>query len=477
MMTRTLAGLAALAWLLGLAAAQQPENVSRGSKNLLRLASAPLEWTPPQEGRDYRRLKTEAGTTFYFKEDHLVPMVSVFCRVGAGALFEAGRTRHAAKVTARMLRECGSSSMTPESLESALDYYAGSLDITCGFDWVDITASIPSRHLDTLVKILGGLLASPAFSEEKLAYTVKRMQAEEGARSDDPFHVARKTFFRLLYPGHPYGSLYDYDGLEKVALPDVQKFHADMYGPANLRVAVSGDCREKAFLDLWERYYLHPPANRPLTVPAPPPPKCVPGVYLVPRNVNQSSIYFGSLLPEGVRAEIPLLNLMNHMTGGGDFASRFTQQVRDKEGLAYRVDSLLDLNVLSYPAYIARCRTKTSSTERAVDALRWILDLFREGRFTENEFLAGKSALRTGLVRQFTSEQELLKMYLTMDLLGRPPSFVADYPAQVQAITPEQLAKISEKCFDPARLVYVVVGQADALEKGLKKFGPVKIVQ
>ncbi len=477
MMPRTAACLAALALLTGLAAAQQPDNVSRGSKNLLRLASAPLEWTPPQEGRDYRRVKTEAGTTFYFQEDHLVPMVSVFCRVGAGALFETGRARHVAKVTARLLRECGSPAMPPEALEATLDSCAGHLDITCGLDWVDIEASIPSRHLEALVKILGGLLAGPAFSEERLAYTVKRMLAEEGARSDDPFHVARKTFFRLLYPGHPYGSLYDYDGLEKVALADVQKFHADLYGPANLRVAVSGDCREKAFLDLWERHYGRPPAGRPVAVPAPPPPKCVPGVYLVTRNINQSSIYFGSLLPAGVRDDVPLLNLLNHVTGGGDFASRFTQQVRDKEGLAYRVDSLLDLNVLSYPAYIARCRTKTSSTERAVDALLWILGLFREERFTEGEFLAGKSALRTGLVRQFTSQQEVLKTYLTMDLLGRPPSFVADYPARVQAITPEQLAQMAGKCFDPARLVFVVVGQSGDLEKGLKKFGPVKIVE
>ncbi|MBP7865260.1 MAG: insulinase family protein [Acidobacteria bacterium] len=452
--------------------AEMPENVSKGSKVLLKLASAPLDWKIPVEGVNYRKVTSASGLKFYLKPDDTVPMVTVHCRVGAGAVFETDRTPHTAKVTARMVRECGSAGMTTETMEATLDFYAGQFEMECGPDWVTIDGSIPSRHLESLIKILAGVLSSPGFSEERLKFVLKRMQAEDAAASDDPFYVCRKKFYNLLYPKHPYGYIFALDGIEKVTLEDVKKFYTDWYCPANIAIAVTGDFKEKDFLALWDQYYQGAPPNRELIIPRPPRPSPVPGVYLVQRNVNQSSIYFGVLLPEEVRPEIPLLNLVNHVTGGGDFASRFTQQVRDREGLAYRVDSLLNTDFLGNFAYVARCRTKTESTERAIDAMLWILDIFRQGKFTDGEFQAGKSALRTSVARKFTSVMELLKVFMTLDLLGRPYAFIDEYPAKVMAITPEQLKEMAVKCFDVSRMVYVVVGDVKEMDK-LKKLGPV----
>jgi len=159
--------------------------------------------------------------------------------------------------------------------------------------------------------------------------------------------------------------------------------------------------------------------------------------------------------------------------GGSSFASRFTQQVRDREGLAYRVDSIFDTDVLGRPAFIARCRTKTDTTVRALDAMLWIIGLFRDGKIGETEFEAGVSGLKNGFVKRFATVEDVLANFLMLTILNRPRSYLEEYQSHAGAITRLQLQETARKYLNPDRMTFVVVGNVREIEDGLKKFGTI----
>lgn len=175
----------------------------------------------------------------------------------------------------------------------------------------------------------------------------------------------------------------------------------------------------------------------------------------------------------GISPDLLPIQLLNHMVGGSSFASKFTQQVRDKEGLAYRVDSLFDTETLGRCAFIARCRTRPETTVRALDAMLWILDGFREGRITEPDFQSGRSGLRTGFVKRFGSARDVLGVFALADLLGLPGNFFETYQNRVQAITQAELQAAARHYLDPAHMTFVLVGNVRPLEDQLRKFGPI----
>lgn len=449
---------------------------SVGARTIERLASTPLEWHLPREGRDYRKRVLPSGVTVYLWPDHTIPLVSVYGVLRAGALFEPVDHPQLAKITAAMVRESGTGEVRPDALNSMLDFASAELHLTTGPDLVEIEGSVPTRHLETLLKAMGGLLSRPAFSPERLRYVVQRTILSEATAAEDPFYLCRRTFYEIVYAGHPYARLYSAEGADKVSLEDVRDFFRRHYFPANLTLVITGDFQTDNLLSAWERFYRDPPANGKLETPPVPSPEYHPGVYLVQRNINQSSIYFGRQEVAADTPEVLRIQLLNHMLGGSSFASRFTQEIRDKEGLAYRVDSIFETDRLGRGAFIARCRTKTRSTIRALDAMLWIISLFRDGRIPHQEFLVGRDGLRNGFVKRFDTLQNILRNELMLELLGRPPGFLADYRSGVAAITPEELQSIARKTLDPARMTYVVVGNVAAMADQFRKYGQVHLV-
>lgn len=449
------------------------ENVSRGAKTISRLASVPLSWKLPVEGKDYDIRRLPSGLTFYLKSDTTIPLIHLQCYVRAGSFYEQGGQPQVARVVARMLRECGSGAMTAEKMDSMLDYYAGDLRVECGPDLLLVDGMIPSKHTQTLVQMVAGMLSQPAFNKEKLDYVLRRIQLEESAEAEDPFYLCGRMFNQLVYAEHPYGYLQSADGVERVTLDAVTKFFQEYYFPANVFVVVTGDFKEKSLLAWWEEEYKPSSPNRELKLPPPAEPRPRPGVFLLQKPINQSSIYFGLQAAPAGTPDVYLIQLLNHMVGGSSFASRFTQQVRDREGLAYRVDSLFETDVLGPATFIARCRTKTESTVRALDAMLWILGMFRDGQIPDSEFQAGRAGLKNGFVKRFTTLEDVLYNFLMLEILGRPRAYLETYQDKVQSITADQLRQAAVKYFDPARMTFVIVGDTRSAEQEYKKFGQI----
>ena len=213
-------------------------------------------------------------------------------------------------------------------------------------------------------------------------------------------------------------------------------------------------------------------------------PEVKPGVYMVAKeDVNQSRIQIGHM---GVKRDNPdqyALLVMNDILGGGGFTSRIVRRVRSDEGLAYSAGSNFVRPVLYPGTFQAFFQTKHATaafgTRLIVDEIERIRSEKCDAEVVDN----AKASFIGNLVNPFSSRNSIVNTFADDDYTGRPDDYWQKYTKNMEAVTPEAVLEVAKKYLHPDKLVYLVVGDPEAVEAGSDKhterysdFGPVTIL-
>src|SRR4029078_11546373 len=116
-------------------------------------------------------------------------------------------------------------------------------------------------------------------------------------------------------------------------------FHKRVFAKDNLRVVVVGDIDTARLGKLLDDGFGALPAKSPLSKIADTEGRARDGLRIIDMNVPQSVARFG--LPAMGRSDkdFMLAFVLNTVLGGSAFTSRLYQEVREKRGLAYGVDT------------------------------------------------------------------------------------------------------------------------------------------
>ena len=273
--------------------AQEPER-----PNIEELEFAELEFVPP-EALQYT---LEPGVDVFFLEDHTLPLVSVYARFRGGPRHFSRDELGAATAVPILLRSGGTTELPPDSVDKLLEFYAAETTFGGGGGTSFSSVNMLTRHLGDVLAIWGDLLKNPAFDPAPVE--VWRGQELEDVRrkQDTPGRLAISKFNRLLFGDHPVGWELGAEDLEPEDLTAeaLKSIHRRIYCLDNLTLGVTGDVtweemrpKLEAGLADWS------PCSAPLSEPSPSNTVVEPGVYLVPRELEQSTVVIGR--PSGVR--------------------------------------------------------------------------------------------------------------------------------------------------------------------------------
>ena len=220
-------------------------------------------------------------------------------------------------------------------------------------------------------------------------------------------------------------------------------------------------------------------ARRNVTVPAyaPPAPPTGSRVYFYDMpNASQSVLVFG--YPSLTRADPDYYpaTVANYILGGGGFASRLTQQMREGAGYTYGVRS-----GFSGGADIGHFQL--SSAVRAnvtLEAATMARDIMRDygSTFTAADLEVTRSALSKSRARAFETAGAKLGVLQAIGDFGLPADYLDREARVIEGLTVEQVQALAARHFRTDGMIYVVVGdaatQAERLE-GLG-YGPVVMI-
>jgi zinc protease len=414
-----------------------------------------------------QEVKSPGGISAWLVESHSVPLIAMrFAFDGGGSVQDPVAKEGLANFMASMLDE-GAGDLPAKAFQERIEDLAMRMGFEDGRDAFYGSFETLTEYRDEAVKLLALALAKPRFDEDAVERMRKAHLAGLAYAARDPQRVASDQWMALAFAGHPYGQ--PMNGTPKTVAEinraDLAGFHRRVFAKDALRVVVVGDIDAATLGPLLDTVFGGLPDKATLSP--------VPEAYIkapeklrvIDMNVPQSVVRFG--VPAMARSDKDFMPafVLNSILGGNAFTSRLYQEVREKRGLAYGVDtSLVPMRYSSI--FFGGVATKNEAVAQALDVIRTELKRIAAEGPTEKELADTKSYLTGSFALRFDTNSNIANQLLWIMVEGLGYSYIDTRNAQVEAVTIEDVRRAAKRLFDEEDLLVTVVGRPKGVGPG-----------
>ncbi|MFV0294974.1 MAG: M16 family metallopeptidase, partial [Hyphomicrobiaceae bacterium] len=185
-------------------------------------------------------------------------------------------------------------------------------------------------------------------------------------------------------------------------------------------------------------------------------------IEVVEMDVPQSVVQFGMAGLARKDPDFLAGFVMNHILGGGGFASRLTEQVREKRGLAYSVYSYLQ-PLQDAALFVGGVATKNEAVKESIDVIKAELQRMADQGPTEKELEAAKSYLTGSFALRFDSNAKIASQLLGIMVEDMGIDYVDKRNALVEAVTLDDVKRAAKRILKVDDLLITVVGKPQGL--------------
>lgn len=429
---------------------------------MIALAGALALGAAPAQAVDVIVGESPAGIPFWLVEEHAIPIVSLQIEVPGGARLDPAERPGASRLMSYLFDE-GAGEMDAAAFNAEKDRLAARYGFSVDHDSFTVSAQMLSEELEESIRLLAVAISDPRLDAE----AVERMRAllisgllEE---AQDPNEVAWKAWAEAVFPDHPYGI--DPGGTpESVAaltIDDLRAAHGRLLQRAGVRIGIVGDITEAEAGRMLDILFADVPEGAPREferMEAVPPP----GVEVVELDVPQSVAIFGQTGLYWDDEDFITAYVMNHIIGGGGFASRLMEEVREKRGLAYGVYSYLSPRD-SAALLMGGVQTANERVAESLDIIRAEFARLAADGVTEEELDKAQRYLTGAYPLRFDTNAKIARILVGLQSQGLGPDYINERNSLIEAVTVEDIRRVAAGLLDPDAFFTVVVGRPEGL--------------
>ena len=387
--------------------------------------------------------------------------VAVFLAIEAGQWFEPRNRPGLARLVAQtMLR--GTKARSARQWADSLDGLGAAARLDIGAHAATFSAQSLAGDLGPLLSLMAEAITQPAFAQPEVELVRQQTiaQFEEDARNTRA--VAERIWRELVYPeGHPFRSraIGDIEIVRAASADDLRALHARAIRPRGAVLVIGGgvDARQalddaRAAFGSWrgdrdgERREI---ANIALAA-------TLRRAEIVP-DKTQSDVIVGW---PGLARNDPRFvaaRVTNMVFAADTFASRAGHVVRDELGLAYYVFSTIGSSRGQSP-WTVRMGVNPTNVDRAIavalEELRKIVD----GKIAADDVALAQDKLVGELDVARESPAGVAALVLEGELFDLGADHLERYPAQLRAVTRDEVVEIARLFLPPDRSAVAIAG-------------------
>lgn len=433
-----------------------------GGGAALAIAVLSLVPAPAHATVEVERVVSDTGIEAWLAEDHTLPILSVqFSFRGGSALDPDGRQGLAHMVSG--LLDEGAADMDSFAFQSELQDLAISLSFDAGRDAFSGSLRTITENRETAFSLLEAALTQPRFDAEPVERI--RSQILTGLRFDekDPNSIAGQRWFEEAFPDHPYRKRPEGtpDSVQAITPQDLKDFVATRFTRDRLVIGVAGDISAEELKPVLDAVFGDLPAESALPDVPDVEPAFTGGTIMVDMDIPQTVAVFGHGGIARDDDDFYAAYVLNYILGGGGFASRLMEEVREERGLAYSVYSYL------YPLDHAALMIGGVATERgrfdtSLEVIREEWRKMAEAGPTRGELADAKTYLTGAFPLRFSSTGAIASILVAMQMDALPIDHLETRNAKVEAVTMDDVQRVAKRLLKPENLLVVAVGKSAA---------------
>jgi zinc protease len=405
------------------------------------------------------RVTSPGGIEAWLVESHANPLIAMrFAFRGGASQDPQGKDGLAYFITAMMDEGAGPlDAIAFQEREQAL---AMRMDFDAGRDVMLGSLQTLSANKDEVFDLLRLALTEPRFDQD--ATERVRAQILAGLKFDenDPETVASLAWDRLAFQDHPYGRPIKgtMASIAAISPGDLRGYADRIFARDKLVISVVGDIDAETLGRVLDHVFGGLPAHSALSPVADANPPFGPTREIIEMDVPQSVVQFGHRGIARKDDDFMPAYVLNYVLGGGGFASRLMEEVREKRGLAYSVYS----NLYPYQhgsVFIGNVATKNEAVGQSIEVIESELKRIAEQGPTEEELANAKSYLTGSYALRFESSSGIANQLLWIQIEDLGIDYVGRRNALVEAVTLADIRRVAKRLIEADRLITTIVGK------------------
>ncbi len=400
---------------------------------------------------EYKLLR---GPEVMVKESRALPLISIGVFFPGGRLFEGPSNNG---ITELMLRTSakGALKMSRAPILSMFERNGSRIETRAEADFFGYVLTGLKAGFEKNLDALFEAIQQPQFEELQIEKEKLLLRAEAAQLTDSQVLYSRQLLKQALYGAHPYGlpPLGTPESLSRIGRAELIEWHSQFVQKAIPVIVISGDT-EGSELVARLSSYISTVGAEPIDVKIalPVKPHDRPNEKTESRDRRQSATSVGFLTLEASEPETRVLTVTVNLVSG--IGGRFSEQIREKQALAYTVSAVHEPTVLGgfFMAYTA---TSPENRKLAVDALKEQFKKLTVDLPTEEEVKRGKN-FSSGLWRIRLQQRRLqIFEFARLRIAGLGLDEIQNYASQYDFVTPALIRDVARKYFD---LNHIAIG-------------------
>lgn len=410
-----------------------------------------------------QEVTSEKGIKAWLVEDYSVPIISIRFAFGGGRTQDPAGKEGLANLMTGLFDE-GADTLDSDAFQERLDDAGAEMRFNAARDAVYGSMRMLAEQKDEAFGLLRLAVEKPRFDTAPIDRIRAQIVSGIVAGEKDPRTTAQFAWAKALYGEHPYSRREEgtQESLAAITAEDLRALHKRLFSRGNLTVGVVGSIDAETLKRDLDKVFGDLPAAPSLDKVAPIQPRLDQEIR-VPYDLPQTSLQFAYPGIDRNDPQFFAAFLMNHILGGGTFSSRLFNEVREKRGLAYSVDSFLVNNEYS-SALIIITATRSDRSAETLEIIRAQAKRMADEGVTDDELEAAKKYLiGSYAISNLDTSQAIAGTLVELQINKLGSDYIEKRKDLIRSVTREDVQAAAKRLLlaEPAVLI---VGPAKADE-------------
>ena len=413
------------------------------------------------------------GLKIYGIENDEVPLVRFNLTIDGGQLLESFDKLGVANMTASLMNK-GTKNKTVKELEAEIQLLGATIFVNSETENITISGTTLTKNYDKTIALVKEILLEPRFDETEFELLKNATVANLRQQEANPNAVATNIYNELMYGKdniRSKNSLGTIASIENMSLTDLKNFYTNYISPSVTKMLVVGDISQEKVVTSLESLnanWLPKEVKIPVYETPNAPEKSMVYFYDIP-NAKQSVLQFGTPALAATDADFYPANVMNYILGGGGFASRLTQELREGKGYTYGIRSNFS-GTKAKGVFTISSGVRSNVTLESAQLVKKILEEYPT-TFLDKDLETTKSFLIKSNARAFETAGAKLNMLSNISDFGWNPEYVKDREKVVKNMTKERISALANQYVHPTKMIWLIVGDAATQLGRMKELG------